>query len=138
MKSRYLNITIDVGGTFESKILTHYIYCWGLFESMEFYIIIAVGGAFESKMLTHYSCCLGAPLQAEYSQIALWRSAAFGDFRKKNRLNARGFAREFLLSGMLYRPSKSLKKSGKSSSLHSKKIFLLGGCGFFVSDIISG
>jgi len=39
---------------------------------------------------------------------------------------------------MLYRPDKSLKRLGKSSSLHSKKIFLLGGCGFFVSDVISG
>jgi len=39
---------------------------------------------------------------------------------------------------MLYRPGKSLKRRGKSSSLHSKKNFLLGGCGFFVSDVISG
>jgi len=43
-----------------------------------------------------------------------------------------------LWSGMLYRPSKSLKRRGKSSSLHSKKIFLLGGCSFFMSDVISG
>jgi len=33
---------------------------------------------------------------------------------------------------------RSVKRRGKSSSLHSKKIFLLGGCGFFVSDVISG
>jgi len=59
-----------------------------------------------------------------------------GIFRKK-RLNACGFAREFLRSGMLYRPSKSLKRHGKSSTLHSKKT-LLGRCGFFVSDVISG
>jgi len=39
---------------------------------------------------------------------------------------------------MLYRPGKSLKRRGKSSSLHSKKKFLLGGYGYFVSDIISG
>jgi len=39
---------------------------------------------------------------------------------------------------MLYRPGKSLKRRGKSSSLHQKKFFLLGGCGFFVSDVISG
>jgi len=38
---------------------------------------------------------------------------------------------------MLYRPGKSLKRCSKSSSLHSKKNFLLGGCGFFVSDVIS-
>ena len=44
--------------------------------------------------------------------------------------NARGFAREFLRSGMLYRPDKSLKRRGKSFSLHSKKNFLLGGAFF--------
>jgi len=37
---------------------------------------------------------------------------------------------------MLYRPSKSLKRRGKSSSLHSKKIFSCG-VRFFVSDVIS-
>jgi len=47
-------------------------------------------------------------------------------------------AQEFRRSGMLYRPSKSLKRCSKSSSLHSKKKFLLGGCRFFVSDIKSG
>ena len=70
MKSRYLNITTLVGGPFESKVLTHCICCWGLFESMEFYIIVAagaplesrcihitvaVGSLFESRVLTHYS-----------------------------------------------------------------------------------
>jgi len=59
-------------------------------------------------------------------------------FLKKKRLNARGFAWEFLRSGMLYRPGESLKRHGKSSSLHLKKNFLLGGCRFFVSDVISG
>ena len=58
--------------------------------------------------------------------LTLWRPLGFGDFRKKPRLNARGFAWEFLRSGMLYRPGKSLKRLGKSSSLHSKKIFCLG------------
>jgi len=72
-----------------------------------------------------------------HSSLALWRPLGFGDLKKK-RLNARGFAREFLWSGMLYRPDKSLKRHGKSSSLHSKQIFLLGDCRFFVSDIISG
>ena len=59
MKARYLNITIAVGGPFESKVLTQYNCWWGLFESMEFSIIITVGGPFESKMLIHYSCCWG-------------------------------------------------------------------------------
>jgi len=39
---------------------------------------------------------------------------------------------------MLYRLGESLKKCGKSSSLHSKKNFLLWECGLFVSDVISG
>jgi len=69
--------------------------------------------------------------------LTLWCPIGFGDLKKK-RLNVRGFAREFLRSGMPYRPSKSLKRCGKSYSLHSKKNFLLGGCGFFVSDVISG
>jgi len=56
--------------------------------------------------------------------------AAFGDFQKKNRLNARGFVWEFLRSCMLYRPGKSLKRRGKSSSLHLKKIFWLWGADF--------
>jgi len=60
-----------------------------------------------------------------------------GIFGKKN-LTAPGFAREFIQSGMLYRPGKSLKRRGKSFSLQSQKIFLLGDCCFFVSDVISG
>jgi len=61
--------------------------------------------------------------------LTFWRPLGFRDFQKK-RLKARGFAWEFLRSGMLYRPGKSLKRCGKSSSLHLKKIFLLGGAGF--------
>jgi len=38
---------------------------------------------------------------------------------------------------MLYRPSKCPKRCSKSFSLHSKKKFLLGGCRFFVIDVIS-
>jgi len=57
-------------------------------------------------------------------------SARIRGFSKKKRLNARGFAWDFLRSGMLYRPGKSLKRCGKSFSLHSKKIFCLGDAGF--------
>jgi len=59
-------------------------------------------------------------------------------FSDKKRLNARGFAQEYLCSCMGYRPGRSVKRHSKSSSLHSKKIFLVGACGFFVSDVISG
>jgi len=62
-------------------------------------------------------------------------SGCFRGFSEKKRLNACGFAWEFLWSDMLYRPGKSLKRHGKSSSLHSKNNFLLGGV--FVSDVIS-
>ena len=60
-----------------------------------------------------------------------------GIFEKK-RLNARGFAREFLQSSMLYRPGESLKRRGKSYSLHSKKKFFAWGCGLAVSVVVSG
>jgi len=55
----------------------------------------------------------------------------------KKCLNARGSAWEFLRSDMLNNPV-SLKRREKSSSLHSKQNFLLGGYRFFVSDVISG
>jgi len=51
-------------------------------------------------------------------------------FLKKKRLNTRGFAWEFLWSGMLYRPGESHIRRGKSSSLHSKKFFCLRVAGF--------
>ena len=53
---------------------------------------------------------------------------------EKKRLNARGFAREFHCSCKDYGPGRSVKRRSKSSSLHSKNFFLLGVCGFFVSD----
>ena len=71
-------------------------------------------------------------------QLNTLASACFQGFSEKKKcLNARGFAQEFLWSSLLYRPGKSLKRRGKSQSA-LKKIFLLGGCGFFVSDVISG
>jgi len=65
-------------------------------------------------------------------------SGCFRGFSEKKRLNAHCFVLEFLWSSMLYTPGKSLKRRSKYSSLHSKKIVLLGGYGFFVSDVISG
>jgi len=41
------------------------------------------------------------------------------------------------ISAPVWGPSRSVKRCSKSCSLHSKKIFLLGGCGFLVSDVIS-
>jgi len=67
-----------------------------------------------------------------FIQINSLASGCFQGFSEKKRLNARGFAREFLWSGMLYRPGKSLKRRGKSSSLHSKRNFFLGGCAGFL------
>jgi len=65
-------------------------------------------------------------------------SGWFRGFSEKKRLNTCGFALEFIWCSMLYKPDKSLKTRGKSSSLHLKKNFLLGGCSFSVSDVISG
>jgi len=49
----------------------------------------------------------------------------FGIFGKK-RLNTRGFAREYLRSCTGYGRGRSVKRRGKSSSLHSKKFFAWG------------
>jgi len=58
-------------------------------------------------------------------RTTLWRLAAFGDFRKKTP------KRTWLCAGispvrLLYRIGQSLKRRGKSSSLHSKKFFAWG------------
>jgi len=58
-------------------------------------------------------------------------SGWFRGFSEKKRLNACGFTREFIRSGMLYRPDKNLKRCGKSSSLHMIKQFLAWGVGIF-------
>jgi len=60
-------------------------------------------------------------MKNEFCYVNSLASARIQGFSEKKRLNARGFAREFLRSGMLYRPGKCLKRCGKSSSLHSKK-----------------
>jgi len=52
--------------------------------------------------------------------------AAFG---KKN-LNSRSFAQEYLRTCTGYKPGQSVKRHGKSCSLHLKKIFCLGGLCF--------
>jgi len=57
---------------------------------------------------------------------------------RKKQLDRTCFAREFLRSDKRYRPGEKRKRLGRSFSLHSKKKFLLGGCRFFVSDVISG
>ena len=82
-----------------------------------------------------------AKLQMTYQPsktlINFLASARFRGFSEKKRLNTCGFAREFLRFGMLYRPSKSLKRHGKSSNLHSKKMFCLANMSFAVSLLMS-
>jgi len=73
-----------------------------------------------------YSLFFIIPLLLHKFSINSLASARIWGFLEKKRLNARGFAWEFLRSGILYRPGKSPKRRGKSSSLHSKKIFCLG------------
>jgi len=74
--------------------------------------------------------CFHCKLQDLPSLLTLWCPLGFGDFKKK-RLNTRDFAHEFLQSGMLYRPGKSLKGCGKSSSLHLKKTYFACGVRVF-------
>jgi len=89
-------------------------------------------------MVVKTLCYLVQPNNEMHILLNSLASARIRGFSQKKCLNAHGFAREFLWSGVLYRPSKSLKKRSKSSSLHLKKKFLLGGCGFFVSYVVSG
>jgi len=66
LKARFLNITIAVGGSFESRVLTHYNCCWGLFESMKFYITIAVGAPLKARCL-HIIMAVGGGLSKQSS-----------------------------------------------------------------------
>jgi len=72
-----------------------------------------------------------------FFSLTLLEPPGFGDFRKKNSSFRLPYQRE-LLRPLRYRAAQQLKRIGQSSRLHSKKKFLLGGCIFFVSDIISG
>jgi len=53
-------------------------------------------------------------------------SAWFWGFLEKKLLNARGYARKFLRSGMLYRPSESLINAASFLACTRKKIFAWG------------
>ena len=79
MKTRYLNITIAIGGSFESKVLTYYNCCWGLFESMKFYIIIAVGAPLKARCLHIIMTVGGGPFKAEYLHITVSLRGPFNE-----------------------------------------------------------
>ena len=68
--------------------------------------------------------------QTYRTQVNTLASGRFWGFRNKKRLNARGFAQEYLCSCTGYRPGRSIERHSKSSSLHSKKIFCSGVAGF--------
>jgi len=57
LKARYIDINFAVGVPFESKVLTHYNWCFGVFKSiglvLHLHITVAVGGLFESKVIIH-------------------------------------------------------------------------------------
>jgi len=65
-------------------------------------------------------------------KLTLWHQAAFGDFRKK-RLNARCFCGN--ISALVW--VTDLVKASKNAASLLVKNFLLEGCRFFVSDVIS-
>jgi len=58
-------------------------------------------------------------------------SGCFQGFSEKKHLNAHGFAQEYIRSCLGYRPGRSVKRRGKSFSLHLKKYFCLGVVDFF-------
>jgi len=67
-------------------------------------------------------------LPDQRKQLNSLMSGWFREFLKKKHLNARGFVREYLSSCSGYRPGRSIKRRGKSSSLHK---FFSWGCEFF-------
>jgi len=71
--------------------------------------------------------CHPTTLQAWLNSLV---SGCFRGILKKKRLNPRGFAQEYLRSSLGYGPGRSVKRRDKSSSLHSKQIFLLKGADF--------
>jgi len=71
--------------------------------------------------------------------LPLLEPPGFGDFRKK-KTAVFGCLTNALAPPSIALDSCSVAQTDRpqSSRLHLKKNFLLGGCGFFVSDIISG
>jgi len=57
--------------------------------------------------------------------LSLWRLAAFGDFRKKKRLNARDFAREYLALVMVTDLVESSKDTASLLVWTRKQLFCL-------------
>ena len=74
LKGRYLNITVAVGGNFDSIALAHYNCCLCPFESIVLHITVAAGGHSESKLLTHYNCRWEASLKARNFTLQLLAS----------------------------------------------------------------
>jgi len=78
-------------------------------------------------MFDIHRCLWGHKAKEVLLYINFLASGCFQGFSEKKRLNARGFAREFLWSSMLYRPGESLKNAASLLVCTRKKIFLLGG-----------
>ena len=70
-------------------------------------------------------------------QLALWHPSAFGDFREKNTETHVALRGNFSSPVSATDPVKSSKDAANLVAC-TQKDFLVGGCGFFVSDVVSG
>ena len=85
---------------------------------------------------THTVCTMQIGKNRHSRTINFWRPAAFADFRKKNTETQMALRRNFSRSVGATDLVEASKDATSLPACTGKILF--GGCGFFVSDIISG
>ena len=113
----------------------NYLIFWDNRPTFDFWMQAVLFAFIRSKMADYLRGCLICHTSLMLDTLASSRKMGFS---KKKHRNASGFVLELLRSCTDYGPGRSVKRCGKSSRVHSKKIFLVGVCGFFLSDVISG